>query len=99
MGEDDQNPNTLRDFSLTKIRFYKSSSKYSKNTGGGSRPFGKTPNVSRFFLGMASLIHISETILSNQFLYNLFVLFSTLSSRRSKTMCKLHQKLCNAKKF
>ena len=35
MGEDDQNPNTLRDFRLTKIRFLKSSSKRSKNTGGG----------------------------------------------------------------
>ena len=34
MGEDDQNPNTLRDFSSYKIRFLKSSSKRSKNTGG-----------------------------------------------------------------
>ena len=33
--EDDQNPNTLRNFSSYKIGFLKSSSKRSKNTGGG----------------------------------------------------------------
>ena len=55
--EDDQNLNTLRNFSSYKIRFKKSASKRSKNTGGGggSRPFGKIPNGSRFFLCMASL--------------------------------------------
>ena len=35
MEEDDQNTNTLRNFSLYKIKFLKSSSKRSKNTGGG----------------------------------------------------------------
>ena len=46
MEEDDQNTNTLRIFSLYKIKFLKSSSKRSKNTGGGrSRQFGKNPNV------------------------------------------------------
>ena len=49
MGEDYQNPNTLRAFSSTKIRFLKSSSKQ-----GGSRPFGKNPNVSRFFYFFSS---------------------------------------------
>ena len=34
MGEDDQNPNTLSYFSLTKLGFLKSSLKRSKNTGG-----------------------------------------------------------------
>ena len=45
MEEDDQNPNTLRNFSSTKIRFKKNSSKRSKDTGGGSRLFGKNPNI------------------------------------------------------
>jgi hypothetical protein len=46
MGEDDQNPNTLRNFSSYKIRFTKRSSKRSKNTGGGgSRPFGKNLKI------------------------------------------------------
>ena len=54
MWEDDQNPNTLKNFSSYKIRFLKSSSKRSKNTGGGSRLFGKNSNRNRFFLWMAS---------------------------------------------
>ena len=50
IGEGDENPNTLRNFSSYNIRILKSSSKRSKNTrGGGSRPFGKIPNGSRFF--------------------------------------------------
>ena len=57
MGEDDQNPNTLRKFSSYKIGFKKSSSKRSKNTGGegGSRSFGKFQTEADFFMGMASL--------------------------------------------
>ena len=56
MLEDNQNHNTVRNFSLYNIRFLKSSSKRSKNTEGeGSRLFEKNPNISRFFLGMAFL--------------------------------------------
>ena len=54
MGEDDQNQNILRNLCSYKIRFKKKSSKRSKNTGGG--PFGKNPNISRFFFGWLPLI-------------------------------------------
>ena len=39
MGEDDQNQNILRNFSLSKLLFTKSSLKDSKNTGGGQGHF------------------------------------------------------------
>ena len=55
IGEDDQNLNTLRNFSLYKLRFLKSSSKESTNKGGGLRPLRKHLKQNRFFLRMYSL--------------------------------------------
>ena len=57
MGEDDQSPNTLKNFSSYEIRFKKGSLKHSKNTGGGSRLFGKNPNISIFFPGWLPLMN------------------------------------------
>jgi hypothetical protein len=47
--EDDQNPNTLRNFSSYKIRFKKSSSKRSKNTGGGIKAVLKNSKQRQIF--------------------------------------------------
>ena len=57
MLEDNQNPNSVRNFSLYNIRFLESSSKHSKNTGGGGvvKAVWKNPNKSRFFLGWLPL--------------------------------------------
>ena len=51
MEEDDQNPNTLRNFISYKIRFLKSSSKRSKNTGGGVKAVRKNSKQNQIFSG------------------------------------------------
>ena len=56
MWEDNQNPNAVRNFSLYKIRFLKSSSKRSKSTGGeGQGHLEKIQTEADLFLRMASL--------------------------------------------
>ena len=50
IGEGDQNLKTLRNFSSYKIRFLKSSSKRSKNTGvGGVKAVGKKSKYKQIF--------------------------------------------------
>ena len=56
--EEDKNPKTLRNFNPYKKGLKKVPQRVSKTQGGegwGSRPFGKNPNRSRFFLKTASL--------------------------------------------
>jgi hypothetical protein len=55
MLEDNQNPNTVRNFSLYNIRFLKSSLKRSKNTGGGVKAVWKKSKRKQIFFVMASL--------------------------------------------
>ena len=50
MGEDDQIPNILKNFISSKIRFKKSSSKDSKNTGAGVKAIWTFSKQKLFFL-------------------------------------------------
>ena len=55
MGEDDQNPNTLSNKSPYEIGVRKSSSKASKNTGGGQGPLDKIQTETYLFVGWLPL--------------------------------------------
>ena len=52
-----------------------------------------------FYRQLMPFFHKIETILSNQFFLNFFVLFSTQSSKMCLNMCKSRHKLRNAKNW